>query len=161
MSEKRDNAADRVHPSISDPPLANKPTLSFRIDGTQSAKRGGRKAGERERDRIRVFSFGCGRERLTAKEGKREQGDRRNEGNCGSGIRASMREIPRALLSVMLSCFARYTCLSSGSTKSEGDIGGFETRIESRFPSRKLLLNETPLYVTFSFISRYHTRHCV
>lgn len=79
---------------------------SFRIDGTQSARGG--------RDRIRAFVRSFKRRKRTfngetemrrrrasfprgrgKESGSEKQGDRRKEGNCGSRIRASMREIPR------------------------------------------------------------------
>lgn len=110
-------------------PSANKPIL-FRIDGTQSARRRRRSDkcsfwqerafnGATEMRR-RLFPE-SGELRDVARDGARQR-DRRREGNCGSGIRASDAR-DSVLFSVMLSCFTLLYSTSAKSTKSEDGTG--------------------------------------
>lgn len=85
--------------------------FSFRIDGTQSAERRRRSDKRSFWQERKAFNGATEmRRRLVFPESRDEkrtragQRDRRREGNCGSGIRASDAR-DSALLSVMLSCF--------------------------------------------------------
>lgn len=89
---------------------------------------------------------------------ERTAGDRRKEGNCGSRIRASTREIPR-LLSVNAQLFRALYPSSAGSVKSGGWYRAASTRIESRYPLEGSCC-WTVVLCNVSLVSRYHTSHC-
>lgn len=158
--EKRNNAADRVPPPSRS--TANKPTL---VPDRRNSKR------ERRERSDKSVRSGGGRERLTAKRrwdgAARFPRRRRKESGRGEAAKGTeereeiaVREFEllcarfRALLSVMLSCFTRYT-RRRRDRRNRRKISAASNRIPFSFRG-KLLLNETPLYTSFLCLKIWH-----
>lgn len=88
------------------------------------------------------------------RKGWGSKGDKRKGGNCGSGIRASMREIPRATFGNAQLFRTRYT-RRRRDRRNRRKISAASNRIPFSFRG-KLLLNETPLYTSFLCLKIWH-----